>query len=164
MEKQKKSPIQISEISLNEIIFKKRGTRLKRTKILPSAINFEVQIQEIDTLSYTTRCKINVYDEAEQSCDFYLKLEYNIISRIIDPEFKNALEGFAKLGAPFNALVHAREIVSSLTSRAFGKVALLPLLDIRDFEQRLEIKVLEKQHEGKKEPSKTGEFTTKSPE
>jgi len=145
MEKPKKSPIQISEFSLTTLEFKRVGSRPRRLKIPANFIKIEAVVEELDALAYSIVCHICINEEAKEALDFSAKIEYQMVAKTIDPEFKKQLEGFAKVGAPFNALVHARELIASLTARAFGRTAMLPLIDIRDFESTIHVTSVEKE-------------------
>jgi preprotein translocase subunit SecB len=143
----KKSTIQISDLSLISAVFKKKTSRLKQNEIPTSALSLVISIQEIDDLAYLSLCAINAFQDDDPNADFIVSLNYQIITKASDPVAKNDLQQFARFGAPFNALVHARELISSLTARAFGKAATLPLLDIREMGKSLRITMMEKPKE-----------------
>lgn len=127
----KRSPIQVDSLSLQNVEFRKESPRLRSLKVRPASLEISVTVQRVDELTFSTACKITI-NEKKKSRDFYFCAEYLVISKTLVAERAEDLERFARLGAPFNVLVHVRDILQSLSTRAYGKSVQLPLLDISE--------------------------------
>lgn len=132
----KKSPIQIVSLSLQKLEFKKVSSRLRTTKVRPVAIQIAITVEKLEDLTYSTLCRLSVNESDKENCDFFFCCEYQVISQAVSNEVAVDLERFAQLGAPFNVLTHAREILQTISARAFGKSVILPLLDISGMASR----------------------------
>lgn len=141
----KKSPIHIVSIVLVSLEFKKINEKLRGTKVRPGSLSIDVSVLEVDRMTYSTSCKIGINEGKEKLSDYSFIAEYEITSKTLEEEFAKDAEGFAKLGAPFNVLVHVRELLQSLTARAFGRSVLLPLMDIRELMDIAKITMVIKQ-------------------
>jgi hypothetical protein len=85
-------------------------------------------------------CQIAVYGKDDPRGDFQMELTYRINASASDSSHKSDLEKFARFGSSFNALVFARETVAQITFKAFGKAAVIPLLDVHELGESLIIK------------------------
>jgi len=139
MEQMKESIIRLERISLESLDFTKKAQVLQRISIPPKLLRFDVTVETLTDTTVQSRCDISVLSEQNQEDDFEIHLSYLIIASISDISQKEALEKFAKFGAPFNALVYARDLIANITSRAFGQPAMLPLLDIRQLGESINI-------------------------
>lgn len=134
------SIIRLEKITLESLKFTKNAQALQRTNIPPTQLRFNVTTEVLEnTLIAQSRCEISILKDENQD-DFEIQLTYLITASILDASNKEALEKFAKFGAPFNALVYARDLISSITSRAFGQAAMLPLLDIQQLGASITLK------------------------
>lgn len=139
----KRSPIQIIDLSLVHLDFRKRTTSLKQTEVSIDSIKLTVSIDELDENTLSSLCDVAVFVDEENS-DFQISLSYLVVAQVSDKSMRENLEMFARIGAMFNVLVHAREAIASLTARAFGKAVILPTLNITEFGHTIKINVLEK--------------------
>lgn len=149
----KKSPIQIVDLSLVHVDFRKKTTSLKHLDIPIESIKLTVSIDELDELTLSSLCDMSAFID-DENADFQISLSYLLVAQISDKSMRENLERFARVGAMFNVLVHARETIASLTARAFGKAIILPTLNIADFGQSIKINVLEKPRSTENLPSK----------
>ena len=140
MTRPKKSNVQLVSLFLTDLVFKKLTIKLRKTNIPVAAITLDASIEEIQENTFVTNFEISVHKEDDPGADFTSTLRYQIVSRSIVPNSRKEIEGFARFGGPYNALTHARETIGVLTSKAFGRAALLPLLDIVRFGRSVTLK------------------------
>ncbi|MDL1893028.1 hypothetical protein FBQ87_09080 [Sphingobacteriales bacterium CHB3] len=139
-DKIKKSPIKLESIELTNLNFSRKSAKLRRSEIPPLSMRVEVSINEKSELLLESTCDIILYGDDDPRGDFQMELSYRINASTFDSSHKNDLEKFAKFGSPFNALVFARETVAQITFKAFGKAAMIPLLDVHGLGKSLIIK------------------------
>lgn len=154
MEKLKKSIIKLLNVSLTSVDFQKKGEALRRLRIPTNAIKIQVVINKIDSLKIRSECTINIYNKDSLKDDFFLSVVYEIVAAVSELGDYEQLEKFARFGAPYNVFVHARELVADITGKAYGKIALLPLINITDLGKQIQIStVIEEQNQKEKEVS-----------
>ena len=153
----KKSIIQLGEISLTDVKFVKKKPTLSRAgiNVKLNDIHFQVVVQQLDKYAFLSRCTFEIFREQNDQSDFYASFQYEIVSKVSEDKHLEDLEKFAKFGAPFNAIVHVREILIGLSGRAFGRAAFIPLIDIREFGKKLIIET--KQNSEQNSASKSAE-------
>jgi hypothetical protein len=127
----KASPIQIQSISLIGVDFKILKSNPSGIPIALDNLEIKVSTDEKSSFVIVSTVKLTMKPNETHPIEFEAHLIYEIESRVEKENDVKDLRDFAKIGAPFNALVHSREVIASLTSRAFGKSLLIPLLDIR---------------------------------
>ena len=147
-----KSPIQIIDLSLVHVEFRKKTTSLKQFDIPINSLDFTVSIDQIDDLTLSSLCNLSAFKD-DEGADFQFSLSYLLVAQIRDKSMRENLERFARIGAMFNVLVHARETIASLTARAFGKAIILPTLNITEFGKSVKINILEKPRQTEVPPS-----------
>ena len=141
MTKPKLSKVQISQLSLTRLNFEKKSDKLGRKTIPTHSISFEVNVKQITETECLTICKIDTFSKKEPPTNFIISMEYEVHSNVLDKTDVKELIAFARLGAPFNVFVHARELIIQLTLKAFGKAAFFPLLNISDLQKETNVKV-----------------------
>ncbi len=131
--------IHLENITLEGLKFSKNAQALQRTNIPPKQIQMKVTAEVLrDTLIIQSRCEVAILKDENQD-DFEMEFTYVISASVSDPSQKELLERFGKFGAAFNALVYGRDLVRSITARAFGQAALIPLLDIQQLGKSISI-------------------------
>lgn len=131
--------IRLEKITLEGLKFRKNAQALQRTNIPPKQIQMKVTAEVLkDTLIVQSRCEVVILKDENQD-DFEMEFTFVISASVSDPSQKGLLEKFGKFGAPFNALVYGRDLVRSITARAFGQAALIPLLDIQQLGESISI-------------------------
>lgn len=133
------SPIQIHSIELTEASFRVNRTPVANTVIESENLAIDVTLEQKSNVAISTSAFIQVKEAEGFPLDYEARLSFRIEARISDEQFAEKLKEFAKFGAPFNAMVHARDLLSSLSTRAFGKSVLIPLLDVRELGQQINI-------------------------
>jgi hypothetical protein len=133
METPNTSPIQIQSISLIGLNFEILKSNPSDISIHIDNLSIEVSTDEKSSVVIVSTVNLKVQPNEAHPIAFTAHLTYEIESRVEKQDDVKHLKAFARIGAPFNALVHAREVIVGLTSRAFGKSVLIPLLDIQKF-------------------------------
>jgi hypothetical protein len=134
----KLSPISIVELSLNSLEFKKTTSRPHVEEIPLDAIRVRVRTEEVNSLTIISWCDLTLFEEVKDA-SFTLTLAYQIEARISDPARHESLLRFARFGALFNVIVHARELVATLTARSFGRALMIPMVDITELGEKINI-------------------------
>ena len=155
MQKSKRSPIHLDTVSLRSVSFKARATKLGRIEIPASSLKITVSIEEESETSFRSTTNILIYGDNDPRGEFEMQLSYLVVASIAEVSHKDELEKFARFGAPFNALVYARETVASLTAKTFGRSAIVPLLDIRELGKELTIQRAPKPFIGSSDDNQT---------
>lgn len=150
------SPLRLLRLSLIEISFMRCKIDSTLESIPIEAISLMIEIKRLDALTLLSICHIEISTVA----DFKFSSIYEVESQTKDTAHTAVHENFARIGAMFNAMVHAREALNALTSKAFGRMITFPLLNILDFGRDVQIK---SRTEISPEVTSTGEIPSPPP-
>ncbi len=120
----KKSVLQIESIMLKKIQFEILNSDLFKAKINPNQIHLSISVEQKNAKTFLTEFVCEIHSNDKLISPFYSFIHYEIISKTNSAKNIKLLQDFAKIGAPFNAFVYCRELISGVTTKAFGKSCL----------------------------------------
>jgi hypothetical protein len=133
MENLKLSPIRIENITLHRVEFSKILPECEINAIPTNAISMSVETETLSETSGKSSLDLSLYKDATDPHPFEFRSKFEMTFSLTDPSLTDAFKMFLNVGAPFNLLVYTRDLLMSLTNRAYKKTIVLPLLDIREF-------------------------------
>jgi preprotein translocase subunit SecB len=133
MENIKTSPFKIERIILQQVEFTRILSECDIVDIPIDAISIDVEADPISETNGRSCLNLAIYKYTTNPHPFEFRVKYEMIFTLNDANLMDAFKMFLNVGAPFNLLVYTRDLLMSLTNKAYNKTIILPLLDIREF-------------------------------